>query len=57
MATTNQRACVDCATPSAALPIVDERGTFDGWICHDCDRRRRHRRMSWRRRVRRRLFR
>jgi hypothetical protein len=56
VATTNQRACVDCATPAASLPIVDERGTFEGWICHECDRRRRHRRISWYRRARRRLL-
>ena len=53
--TANQRACIDCGTRSAALPIVDETGTFGGWICHDCDHRRRQRRHSWHRRLRRRL--
>jgi len=48
-----QRACVECASADADLPIVQESGTFTGWICRECDRRLRHRRGGWKRKFRR----
>jgi hypothetical protein len=47
------RACVDCSTTDADLPVVLETGKFEGWICRACDRRRRHR--GWTHRIRRRV--
>jgi hypothetical protein len=50
---TIERSCVDCASPSADLPIVLETGVFAGWICRECDRTRRHKRGGWKGKVRR----
>ena len=54
MTSTIGRSCVDCATPGADLPVVQETGVFEGWICRDCDRTRRHKRAGWWGRLRRR---
>jgi hypothetical protein len=51
----SERICIDCGGRPADLAIVDDAGTFSGWLCEDCDRRRRHRRLSWRRRLTRRF--
>jgi hypothetical protein len=49
------RTCVECASPSADLPIVQESGVFEGWICRDCDRTLRRKRAGWRGRIRKRI--
>jgi hypothetical protein len=44
--TLTHRVCADCGGQPSDFAIVDEAGTFSGWLCEDCDRRERRR---WRR--------
>jgi hypothetical protein len=43
-------ACIDCGQP-AEWALIDERGELLGWICLECDHKRRRKRMGWRRRL------
>jgi hypothetical protein len=48
------RPCVDCGKPGL-YPMVDVTGEHFGYICENCDRKRRNRQMGWRRRFKRRM--
>jgi hypothetical protein len=42
--------CIECDAP-ADWPLVADDGTFEGWICVPCDKRRRQQLIGRRRRV------
>jgi hypothetical protein len=51
LTSSRDRICADCGSRPADFAIVDDAGTFSGWLCDECDRKRRRRRLGWRRRI------
>jgi len=49
------RACAVCGASPADLPVIEDTGELSGWLCEQCERKHRHRRMGWSRRLSRRL--
>ena len=47
---THPHACLDCDRPGH-LPQVHATGEMYGWLCDDCDRKRRRKQMGWKRRM------